>query len=203
MGYDAILMNVFKKSAIPVFRAESEALAEKMVKDIKKRLSKQLFNHAPLSPKYRERKIKFGYDPRILIASKQYYNSITVIKTEYGAKVGVKEIQHYPNLMQHDWQTRTRNAKRRKSRQPSTIPMLELAKYLEFGTTRPSVGRGGPKNGEPWYMPPRPHWRPVMSRFVREHKIIKANFTKAMVNAIQKAIATELANATTREERIS
>ena len=201
-GYGAILFNVFKKSAIPAFKAESEAMAADMVKDIKRRLRRQLFNHQELSPKYHKRKIRFGYDPRILIASRQYYNAITVIKTEYGAKVGVKEINHYPNMMADNWESQQKKARKRKGGSPGTVPMLLLAKWLEFGTTRAKMGRGGPSAGQPWYMPPRPHWRPVMSKFAREHDIIKRKFTKRMQEAMAGALETELANARMRETKL-
>jgi hypothetical protein len=210
-NYGAILFNVFKKSAIPVFRVESELLAERMVKDLKRRLRKQLFNFTPLNPKYKDRKIKYGYDPRILFASGQYYRSITVVKTEYGAKIGVKDIDHYPNPMKEDWKRQQTNMRRRNRRSiakgqgslPQTIPMVELAKMLEYGTTRAKIGRGGPRMNQPWYMPPRPHWRPVIAKFRREQNIIKKNFTNAMTAAVKNALQTEMLNQRTRQVRLT
>lgn len=204
-GYGAILFNVFKHAALPAFKKESEDLAAKIVADLKLRLRKQLFNHVPLSAKYKKRKIKFGYDARILIASEQYYNSICVIKTEYGAKVGVKDVLHYRNPMKKGWKPRLAKLQKREKEgkntgsTPGTIPMVELARMLEFGTTRSKVGKGGPRAGQAWYMPPRPHWRPVMSKFAREHNLIKRKFTEKMVEATEKALETELQRTNTTE----
>ena len=211
-NFSALFMNVIKKSAIPVFKQESEMLANKMVKDIKFRLRKQLFRHTPLNVKYKMKKQKFGYDTRILFASGQYYRSICVIPTEYGARIGLKDIEHYPNPMRADWKRQQDNFRRRRKYIPRPgskvkrnlsarqINMIALAKILEYGGTRPKIGEGGPGHGA-WHMPPRPHWRPVIAKFKREQNIIKKNFTDKMKAAIKVALANELRQARIRKTR--
>lgn len=55
----------------------------------------------------------------------------------------------------------------------SQIAMTELADYLEHGTSK---------------MPARPHWRPVMEKYIKEKAITKEKYTRAMQKAVNEAL---------------
>ena len=151
-------------------------IAENIRKDVIRRIRRQVgFQNTPLTVKYLRRKISYGLDYRTLIATEQYIRSIIVEETEYGARVGVLNIDHEGEPL-----SRTR------------VPMHKLAEWLEYGTTRPKIGRGGPAAGQPWYMPPRPHWRPAQAKFARELGQIRKKLTESMERALVGALLEEL-----------
>lgn len=119
-------------------------LVTETVKDL---ILNQFGEWPPLTPKYLAWKKRHGYDERILIMTKQYVDSMSVIrmmnepdpgtkkkKGRYMVGVGVKEGFH-------------RRAK---------VALGQLMRWLEYGTSG-----AGKKGG----MPPRPHWRIVWERF--------------------------------------
>lgn len=112
-----IIFNTFEREALPVFQNECIDIARQMQTEIKFRIWYQMFDHQQLTLKYRLRKLKHNYDWRILVASRDYYDSIVVIKTKYGAKVGVKNRTHIETKLTK-----------------AGIPMWQIAEWLEFGT---------------------------------------------------------------------
>ena len=79
----------------------------------------QRYNLAPLTIKYLTKKIAKGLDPRILLATQEYYLSIIVVRLEDPVKgvmyyVGVKPGKHSQSDITYD----------------------QLARMLEFGTSR-------------------------------------------------------------------
>lgn len=174
--YGALFFNAIHTSVLPVLKQQTMEIAEKIRKDVKRRIRRQIgLQGAPLSVKYLRRKIAFGLDFRTLIATEQYIDSIIVEETEYGARVGVRNIDHYGAPLSR-----------------SVVPMHQLAEWLEYGTTRPKIGRGGPAAGQPWYMPPRPHWRPAQAKYARELGQTRKKLTAAMENALMGALLGEL-----------
>lgn len=174
--YGALFFNAVHTSVLPALRQETMEIAEKIRKDVIRRIRRQVgLQGAPLSVKYLRRKISYGLDFRTLIATEQYVRSIIVEETEYGARVGVQNIDHEGEPL-----SKTR------------VPMYKLAEWLEYGTTRPKIGRGGPAAGEPWYMPPRPHWRPAQAKFARELGQTRKKLTESMERALVGALLGEL-----------
>lgn len=178
--YGSLFFNAIHTSVLPVLKQETMEIAEKIRKDVKRRIRRQVgLQGAPLTVKYLRRKIAYGLDFRTLIATERYIDSIIVEETEYGARVGVKNIDHDGSPLSH-----------------SVVPMHKLAEWLEYGTTRPKIGRGGPAVGQPWYMPPRPHWRPAQAKFARELGQTRKKLTAAMENALMGALLGELGEET-------
>lgn len=175
--YGALFFNAVHTSVLPVLKQETLVIANDIKKDVVRRIRRQVgVKDPPLSLKYAKRKIRYGLDFRTLIATEQYVRSIIVEETEYGARVGVKNIDHYGEPLS--------------GRSP--VPMHKLAEWLEYGTTRPKVGRGGPASGQQWYMPPRPHWRPAQAKFARELSLTRKKLTESMHNALMGALMGEV-----------
>lgn len=197
--YGAIFSNVLATSVMPVLRIESIKLAEKMRKEVIRRIRQQVGLQPPLSPRYAKRKWRYGYGADTLIMTEQYVNSIVVIPTEYGATVGVKNITHWTPILNEKGhkQRASRYGKVRERGYASYkgekgVPMIKLAEWLEYGTTRAKQGRGGPAAGQPWHIPPRPHWRPAQQKFIRDLTEIRGRLTKAMSDALNRALEAEL-----------
>jgi len=174
--YGALFFNAVHTSVLPALRQETLEIAENIRKDVIRRIRRQVgFQNVPLTVKYLRRKISYGLDYRTLIATEQYIRSIIVEETEYGARVGVQNIDHEGEPLSK-----------------SRVPMHKLAEFLEYGTTRPKIGRGGPAAGEQWYMPPRPHWRPAQAKFARELGQTRKKLTESMERALVGALLGEL-----------
>ena len=200
--YEAIFSNVLATSVLPILKQESVRTAEKIRQEVIRRIENSIGNNywPKLSTRYLKRKIKYGYasetDPRMLMMTRQYIKSIVVTQTEYGATVGVKDILHWtPILTNKGAKKRTRKTEKARSGGYTSVPMIKIAEWLEYGTTMSKIGRGGPASGQPWHIPPRPHWRPAQQKFIREFGQTKKRITKAMSEAMQKALERELANA--------
>lgn len=175
--YGALFFNAVHNSVLPTLKQETMSIANDIRKDVIRRIRRQVgFQGAPLSVKYLRRKIRYGLDFRTLISTEQYVNSIIVEETEYGARVGVKNIDHFGGPL----------SKR------APVPMHKIAEWLEYGTTRPKIGKGGPASGQPWFMPPRPHWRPAQAKFARELSLTRKRLTESMENALMDALVGEL-----------
>jgi hypothetical protein len=109
-----------------------------------------------------------------------YVKSIIVEVTEWGAHVGVKDIMHEtPNM------TKRGGILKR-------VPMVKIAEWMEYGTTRSQHGESGPAGGQPWHIPPRPHWRPAQQKFIRELGQLREKLTHSMYTAMKSALEREL-----------
>lgn len=92
----------------------SQRMAEEFADDLKRIISRQVFAWVPLSPKYKERKKYLGLDPRILIATGTYINSIQAMQNEDGTwTVGVPPTPLSPT---------------------TKYTLQDLASWLEWGT---------------------------------------------------------------------
>ena len=111
-------------------------LASELADQVRLVILTQGYTWQPLSPGYVAEKVKAGLDERILIATGFYVENIQAFLSRGGASGGSRWRVGFPPGMTHE---------------PSQIDINLLAKWLEFGTVN---------------MPPRPHWRPVWSRFV-------------------------------------
>jgi|DewCreStandDraft_5_1066085.scaffolds.fasta_scaffold24393_2 ribosomal protein S30 len=100
----------------------SKFVAEKMAERVKAHIEKQepRLKWKPLSKAYLRRKIRLGYDKRILIASGQYIDSIYVYRSDKAYVVGVRPRIHMGA----------------KGLSEGGMKMSLLAKWLEFGTRK-------------------------------------------------------------------
>lgn len=131
-------VNVFSNTVLETTARRMNKLATKFRDKLVSVIENQSFNWKPLSEKYKERKIKEGYDPRIFIRTGDYIDSITVFRDVYRDKgvvysIGVEDREH--------------------KGEDNDINLVLLARFLEFGTSK---------------MPARPHWRPVWSMILAE-----------------------------------
>lgn len=193
-NYEAIFSNVLATSVMPVIKGESIRIAEKIKKEVIRRIENQIGLGPELSQRYLKRKIKYGYGSETLIMTRQYINSIVITRTEYGATVGVKNTTHWtPTLTGRVTRARTK-AKTIERSGGKAVPMIKIAEWMEYGTTMRKRGRGGPAVGQPWHIPPRPHWRPAQQKFIRELGQMRDRITKAMSEALHRALEIELNN---------
>lgn len=156
--FDVIIFDVFKKSVMPILKQNTETLAEEIRQELIDRLEDQSFHHKALNADYRKYKKKHDIDNGILLATREYIDAIQVEKTPYGFIVGVSDTMHEPLPGKGTQQ----------------LEMKLLAKILEFGSITQNI-------------PARPHWRPVLSKFVREKGRIRRLWSKQMQKAINSA----------------
>lgn len=160
-----MIRNFVDRKVMPHFLKEARKLAFQMRDDLVDRIKMQSFDHPELTLKYKKRKLRWRYDQRILIATRQYIKSFTVIPTALGASlgiddsIGVKDIQHNPLF---------------KTGKP--IAMSTLSNFLEYGTKT---------------MPPRPHWRPVIEEYNARYGTIKERMDNALQAAWDEAVSEE------------
>lgn len=97
----------------------------------------QELNHAALAPSTVAAKARRGGDPRILVDTRQYVNSIRARRKEgeNAYEVGVADEKH----------------------ELSDANLRSIAAWLEYGTRNADGTRR---------MPARPHWRPIWQEFV-------------------------------------
>jgi HK97 gp10 family phage protein len=132
-------------------RKAVETESKKLVKKLKSAILTQTLPHAPLSPRYKRRKIKQGFDGRIGVRTKSMVKSLKFFEdspTEFF--VGIRRQQPF-------------GGKRRKGSKTS-IPTY--ARRFEFGTRK---------------QPARPFFRPVLrSRHRNYIKRIVTNINSAL-----------------------
>lgn len=110
--------------------------AEWMVRTVQQRIIRQQYPHKPLNRAYLRRKIREGWDPRILIRSGAYVTSIGIIDTQVEERPGGKRGQRV---------TFTVGVPDEKHPM-AKLTYAQLGMIHEFGTNTISA---------------RPHWRPV------------------------------------------
>lgn len=125
-------------------RNEIENVSKDLVTEFRDNIRKNVFDMAPLSPRYKAWKIRKGLDRRILIAQKKYIQAIGYENTPYGVRIGVMKGFRVDKIKKKDGTT-----------QKKVIRYKDLVRWLEYGTTK---------------MPPRPHWRPQMRKWKRNRK---------------------------------
>jgi len=141
-------VTVFRKSAIRASALRMKSMADKLAKDVRDVLYKQLYNWPPLSPKYLAMKERTGLDTRILIASGKYVRSIKSIRTvdeDKGVMYSVGPVGKTANK----------------------IPLTLLARWLEYGTTKMPAR-------EHW----RPAWSIFLSKVSNTKKKLKTEILR-------------------------
>jgi hypothetical protein len=154
-----IFVNVFRATTRPLMAEFGEEQAEEFVEELKFRIAAQSFGHQPLSPAYRRWKIRARLDPRILIATGEYLNSIMYRRIEdtpdnvVAYEVGVRDGIHGP----------------------SRLPYRVLARIHEFGAMR---------HGVP-HVPARPHWRPMAALYRQRGNEIARQFRTRLAQRVR------------------
>lgn len=90
---------VLENSPVRVIYEELEEVSEQIIKEVKARIEAQPPSWPPLTEKYLEWKIATGRDPRKLVSTKEYLNSIGVQrirrgKTGFELRVGLPNAEH-------------------------------------------------------------------------------------------------------------
>lgn len=142
---------VIKKEFTPNIKEKvrgfDKFVAQKMAEEVKSVIKEQKEAWPPLNPYYKKRKVKAGYDPRMLIATGQYLSSITVYRSNNVWVVGTKPFRQHMGS---------------KLNKGKMVPMSKLALWLEYGTSK---------------MPARPHFRPAFYRTRQRVKELFKEYT--------------------------
>lgn len=153
-------VSVFKEEVeLHAFKCDKE-IAKAYANEAKEIIDQQRYNWTPLSQKYLEDKIEKGYDERIYIRSGEFLNSISWGVTHKKVWTGI------PSRIMHTGKFERSDEPDRKP-----FPMRVLARWLEYGTGK---------------IPPRPIWRPLMSKYIRLRPDFGKRYRKAMDRAIKR-----------------
>lgn len=154
------LVRLFNDSAKETASQYLKIEAEKLTRELRFAILGQKYQWYPLDPTYLRRKVREGFDPRILIRTKQYVESMQVFgpeESEHGVlyRVGVPDEEHN-----------------------SGLPFRELARIMEYGR----------RDGKKPYA--RPHWRPVWGIFVRDLPIVKQQLGSEILTDFRQRLRT-------------
>lgn len=110
--YHRNFVQLFEDTVEITARRYLRVQAERLTGEMKDLILGQRQNWYPLSPKYLAEKVRQGYDPRILIRTKQYVESMQVVEDDMLLRfqVTVPDAEHN-----------------------SGLPFRELGRILEFG----------------------------------------------------------------------
>lgn len=147
------------RNFIGVFRSQVETMVTKHLKssalkfavDIRQIIKKQRYKWKPLSERWLSYKKRHHLDPRVHIATQTYVKSIKATPRKRNGKIVSWGVTAgQPNQIHR----------------PSGLRFTDLVRLLEFG----SASRR---------MPPRPHWRPAWSAFIRrDAKLVARNIAR-------------------------
>jgi len=124
--------------------------AERFAEMVRQAVYSQRYKWVPLSQKYLEWKRRTGRDSRILVATREYVESIRIVRNEVGSWHESEKVVFYevglPDIIHLE----------------SGLPIRKLAAIHEFGVPSRRI-------------PARPLWRPVWEEFkgTSKEKIIK------------------------------
>jgi hypothetical protein len=170
-----ILLEVFKKSITPVLEEESETYANEIAARLRRKIENDEFVFkARYNKEYEKRKKR---DPENLDSggntplyyTGQYHDSIGVERRGNTWVVGVEEGK--PHYPVHGGKP---------------VSMLIIARTMEFGSTSKNI-------------PPRPHWRPVLTEMRKEHNLTASKWSKRMKLEADKAYKEYLGSFETAE----
>lgn len=161
-------INKFNPDFVQVFEESARATAERFLKLQSETLTRQLrdailgqkYNWYPLDPKYLRRKVRQGFDPRILVRTKQYVESLQVSDPEQ-IENGILYRVEVPDE-DHN----------------SGLPFRELARIMEFGR----------RDGKKPYA--RPHWRPTWGIFVRDLPTVTSQFKSEILTDFRQKLSS-------------
>ena len=142
-----------------------EFIAQSFLIRIKEVIEGQKYNWVPLKDAYKKQKIKQQLDPRILIRTGEYVESIYIEKTE------VKPDEDSPEGLILSFSIRLPD----KEHEESGINLQLLARIMEYGSFKRNI-------------PPRPHWRPVIEEFILAEEL----YSREIETDVLDAVALEL-----------
>lgn len=157
--YRPDLVRVFEEAASETADRFLKMEAERLTREMRDVILGQKYNWYPLDPEYLRRKTRQGFDPRILVRTKEYVESIQVFGPE-DVPNGVLFRVGVPNDDEHN----------------SGLPFRELARIMEFGR----------KDGKKPYS--RPHWRPTWGIFVRDLPTVTSRFRTAILKDFRRRL---------------
>lgn len=137
-------ISLFKDQTLYIAEQEIRKISFDFSLYVKQIIYTQKYKWVPLSDRYLASKKRRGLDDRILIATKEYIQSIKPRPRKRDGRVTTWVVGPGHHKTKHS----------------SGVPMHQLGRWLEFGTSR---------------MPARPHWRPAWSAFVRSRKLASRN----------------------------
>lgn len=119
------------------------------------------FRRVPLSWQWQQRKARMGWDPRVMIATGEYANSIQTFETRAKGKLTIR-IGIHPSKVCRNPITGIRKR----------MPMWLMACVHEYGSSRAKV-------------PARPHWHPFFQNFVENEA---QEVGRRMMQAVRKKV---------------
>jgi len=151
----------------------NKKIAKEYAADARRTIEQQLYDWTPLSPRYKKWKESSGFDPRIYIKTGEFLSNI---------KWGVTHNRVWTGVPKH------------KIHQDSGMKLSKLASILEFGRTikhpATTIKRDGKEIEVKEYtviLPPRPIWRPLLSKYLK----IKKKFAQSYRKSLREALARE------------
>jgi hypothetical protein len=152
-------ISIFRDQTVKVVSRELGKGARDFAGQVRGIIKAQKYRWKPLSERWLRYKKKHGLDRRIHIATKTYVKSIRATPRRRKGKIVSWGVgPGGPNQIHT----------------PSGLRFADLARILEFGSASRKI-------------PPRPHWRPAWSAFVRrDSKVLAKNAVRA---AYREAIA--------------
>jgi hypothetical protein len=148
----------------------NKRVAKQYAEDARNIIENQLYDWAPLSPRYKKWKIDSGFDPRIYIKTGEFLSNIKWGVTHNRVWTGVPK---------------------RKIHKDSGMKLSTLASILEFGRTikHPATTvKIGDKEVErkefTVILPPRPIWRPLLSKYLKSKKKFAQSYRKSLREAL-------------------
>jgi hypothetical protein len=168
--YTKFLAVFSEELELKAFECNKE-IAREYAKEARDVIEGQRYRWHPLSEPYLEAKIIQGYDPRIYVRTSEFLQAISWGVTHGKVWTGI------PSRVMHTGKLERADAPVRKP-----IPMILLARWLEFGATQTRQTSGG--NVYNIILPPRPIWRPLLSKYIR----LKPKFGKRYRKALDKAV---------------
>ena len=159
------LISVFENEVtLHAFKCNKE-VAKAYTNEAKQVIESQRYKWTPLSPKYKDWKLKKGYDPRIYIRTGEFLDSIMWGVTHKKVWMGI------PSRKMH-----TGKLLRADDPDEKPKPMRLLARWLEYG-----VPKSPPKT-----VPPRPIWRPLLAKYIRLKPDFGKRYRKALLQAVNR-----------------
>ena len=176
-----------RKSHIPNFKRVAERVSAIAVEEVERdvaafaeeeraafvqRIERQRFpdfNAAPLNPKYRARKIKMGLDPRVMIRTRHYIDSIRVFHKRDSATRATHHIGF-----------EARETARDHKGQRVPILLRHLAAVHEYGSVKLNIPRR-----RHW----RPHYEAMRARAPARRARIRASIRTRARKAFPKVLA--------------
>ena len=132
------------------------------------------FIEKPLTEKYKRRKERKGADPRVMIATHHYLESMRIFERDDGDGKRTLYIGFDENDVAHDLDN-----------QPTDFPLVKLAEVHEYGAPRDAAA---PEKR----IPARPHWSPHLRTMREDAREKRTQIRRNIIEAIKRHAVGEL-----------